>query len=65
MLSLRRFMFDHVYLAPVTRPEHERADAAIRRIYEHLIARGDSQDDAVEFISGMTDRFALSYAATI
>jgi dGTPase len=65
MLSLRKFMFDRVYLAPFTRPEHERADAAIRRIYQHLIARGDEQDAVVEFISGMTDRFALSYAAKI
>jgi dGTPase len=65
MLSLRSFMFDHVYLAPVTRPEHERADATIRHIYGYLIARGDDQNHAVEFISGMTDRFALSYAATV
>jgi dGTPase len=62
MLSLREFMFEHVYLAPVTRPEHERAHTTIERIYEHLTARGDSQDAIVEFIAGMTDRFALSYA---
>jgi dGTPase len=62
MLSLREFMFENVYLAPVTRPEHDRAHQAIERIYEHLAARGDSQDAIVEFIAGMTDRFALSYA---
>jgi dGTPase len=62
MLSLREFMFENVYLAPVTRPEHDRADMTIDRIYEHLAARGDSQDAIVEFIAGMTDRFALSYA---
>jgi dGTPase len=62
MLSLREFMFERVYLAPATRPEHERAHATIERIYEHLTARGDSQDAIVEFIAGMTDRFALSYA---
>jgi dGTPase len=62
MLSLREFMFENVYLAPVTRPEHDRADLTIERIYEHLAARGDSQDAIVEFIAGMTDRFALSYA---
>ena len=65
MLSLREFMFENVYLAPVTRPEHDRAHATIERIYEHLAARGDSQDAIVEFIAGMTDRFALSYAADI
>ena len=62
MLSLREFMFDRVYLAPVTRPEHDRAHETIERIYEHLVSRGDSQVAIVEFIAGMTDRFALSYA---
>jgi dGTPase len=65
MMSLRAFMFDHVYLAPVTRPEHERAHATIRAIYAHLAERGDDQEEIVEFIAGMTDRFALSYAATL
>ena len=63
MLSLRAFMFERVYLAPV---DAARARAGARgrseRIYEHLAARGDSQDAIVEFIAGMTDRFALSYA---
>ena len=54
MSSLRTFMFERVYLAPVTRPEHERARATIRKIYAH--------GASVEFIAGMTDRFALSYA---
>ena len=54
MLSLRSFMFERVYLGPVTRPEHERAHATIRKIYAH---RPD-----VDFIAGMTDRFALTYA---
>jgi dGTPase len=65
MLSLRAFMFERVYLGPGTRPEHERAHATIERIYGHLVARGDGAEDAVEFIAGMTDRFALSYAATL
>ncbi len=65
MLSLRAFMFEHVYLGPETRPELDRAREAIGRIYEHLQPRGDSQDEIVEFIAGMTDRFALSYAGSI
>jgi dGTPase len=65
MLALRSFMFEHVYLGPVTKPEHERAHTTIRRIYEHLDARGDDQDEIVEFIAGMTDRFALSYAESL
>jgi dGTPase len=62
MLSLRSFMFERVYLGESTKPEHERAHAAIRRIYAHLAERGDSQEEVVEFVAGMTDRFALSYA---
>ena len=54
MLSLRAFMFERVYLGPETRPEHVRAKETIRRIFEH--------GASVEFIAGMTDRFALSYA---
>ena len=65
MMSLRAFMFERVYLAPETRPEHERAHRTIRRIYEQLVARGDDQQAIVEFIAGMTDRFALSYAASL
>jgi dGTPase len=62
MLSLRQFMFDRVYLGPETKSEHERAHTTIARIYEHLRDRGDSQDAIVEFVAGMTDRFALTYA---
>ncbi len=57
MLSLRAFMFEHVYLGPETKPEHVRAHDTIRRIYE--------SGASVEFIAGMTDRFALSYAAEL
>jgi dGTPase len=62
MLSLRRFMFERVYLGDETRPEHERARATVRHIFDRLVARGDGQEEIVEFVSGMTDRFALSYA---
>jgi dGTPase len=61
MHSLRAFMFERVYLGPETRPQHAQAHATIRRIYEHERGR----PDIVEFIAGMTDRFALSYAASL
>src|SRR5437867_849855 len=63
MLSLRSFMFERVYLGAEARQEHARAHEAIRRIYAHMAARGDSQEEIVEFVAGMTDRFALEYAA--
>jgi dGTPase len=65
MSSLRTFMFERVYLGPQTRPEHERAREIVRRIFDHLVDRGDDVDAAVEYLAGMTDRFALGYAAAI
>jgi dGTPase len=65
MLSLRAFMFDRVYLGPETRPEHVRAEETVARIFDQLEMRGDTNDQIVEFIAGMTDRFALSYAASL
>jgi dGTPase len=61
MLALRRFMFDRVYLGPETRPEHVRARETIRRIFGQLTERGDDQAEIVEFVAGMTDRYALAY----
>ena len=63
MLSLRAFMFEHVYLGPETRPSTRAPTTAIAtHLRRTSQARGDSQDEIVEFIAGMTDRFALSYA---
>jgi dGTPase len=65
MLSLRRFMFENVYLGPHARGEQERAKTTVRRIFDHLAERGEEPQQIVEFISGMTDRFALSYVAEL
>ncbi len=61
MLSVRAFMFERVYLGPHARHEHERARAAVRRIFDALEARGEKPEAIVAFVAGMTDRFALSY----
>ncbi|MEX2212375.1 MAG: deoxyguanosinetriphosphate triphosphohydrolase [Gaiellaceae bacterium] len=65
LLALRAFMFDRVYLGPHTRAEHERAREVVRTIFGHLVDRGDPVDEAVDYLAGMTDRFALAYAAKI
>jgi dGTPase len=65
MLALRSFMFERVYLGEHARGEHERAHITIARIVEHLDERGDSEDEIRDFVSGMTDRFALSYAERV
>jgi dGTPase len=65
MLALRQFMFEHVYLGPHARLEHERAHATVRRIFAHLAERGEEPEQIVDFIAGMTDRFALTFAAEL
>ncbi len=65
MLSLRAFMFEHVYLGPHVAPEHARAHEVVRVIFEHLVECGDDVDEIVDYIAGMTDRFALSYADSL
>jgi dGTPase len=72
MLSLRSFMFERVYLGEGTKPEHARAREAITRIFEHLCEQpedlpgeGESAQLITDYISGMTDRYALSYAASL
>jgi dGTPase len=62
MLSLRAFMFERVYLGPQAEPEHERAHEVVARIFDHLVERGGDADTIVDYIAGMTDRFALSFA---
>jgi dGTPase len=65
MLALREFMFEHVYLGPHARLEHERAHATVRRIFAHLAERGEEPEQIVDFIAGMTDRFALTFVAEL
>jgi dGTPase len=65
MLSLRAFMFERVYLGPQAEPEHEKAHEVVRAIFEHLAERGDGAPEIVDYIAGMTDRFALAYAESL
>jgi dGTPase len=65
MLSLRAFMFERVYLGPQAVPEHDRAHDVVQRIFDHLVERGDDVDEIVDYIAGMTDRFALDYADSL
>ncbi len=70
MLSLREFMFENVYLGPHVVPEHRRAHEVIREIFGRLVedpgllpaGEGDVADRITDYVSGMTDRFALGYA---
>jgi dGTPase len=69
MLSLRAFMFDRVYLGPQVGPEHRRAHDVVQAIFARLVedpgslptGDGDLADRITDYVSGMTDRFALAY----
>lgn len=65
MHRLREFMFERVYLAEHARAEHRRAHETVAKIVGHLVARGDAAEQIVDYVSGMTDRFALAYAAKL
>jgi dGTPase len=73
MLSLRSFMFERVYLGPRVTPEHERAQRVVRAVFEALVEEparlpagdGDIATQVTDYLSGMTDRFALAYAAAL
>jgi dGTPase len=64
MLSLRSFMFERVYLGPHTSAQHQHARAAVHRIFDRLVAEGRPEQAIVDYLAGMTDRFALEYTET-
>ena len=71
MTELRDFMFERVYLSPWQRTRHRQAIEVIRRLMDHHLAHpddlpvtyrdtdADRVTQAADFISGMTDRYAL------
>lgn len=73
MLALRSFMFEHVYLGQHVEPEHRRARETIEAIFEALVSEperlppgdGELADRIVDYLAGMTDRYAISYAAAL
>jgi dGTPase len=73
MLSLRAFMFERVYLGPNAAAEHAHAHEVVERVFDHLAERpelapgthGDEIERVTDYVAGMTDRFALAYAASI
>jgi dGTPase len=73
MLSLRAFMFDRVYLGPHAAPEHRNAHAVVQAIFDRLAddperlppGDGDLPERITDYLAGMTDRFALTYARSL
>jgi len=68
--ELRTYMFQNMYLTPTVRGEFVKAQRTLTALFEHVIAHPDefldtSRDDSVErlaidFIAGMTDRYAIN-----
>ena len=75
--ELREFMFRRVYLYDSTLAEAERGKRIVTFLFEHFVAnpegispdyslRGDPVDRrAADYVSGMTDRFAIRLAAEL
>jgi dGTPase len=68
--ELRRYMFEKMYLLPSVRAEFEKAQKLLIALFEHVVAHPDEyltplEDEpverlAIDFIAGMTDRYAIT-----
>jgi dGTPase len=69
--SLRRYMFDNMYLRPAVRREFEKAQHILTALFEHVVTHpadffGEAERDeplerlAIDFLAGMTDRYAIN-----
>jgi dGTPase len=70
MLNLRAFMFEQVYLGPAAQGQRATATETIRRLVAHFHdvpedlpagRPGDHAERIADYVSGMTDRFALAW----
>jgi dGTPase len=67
MLRLRGFMFERVYLGPDAQREKPRIERMLRALFDHYAERPpppltqDASDEqrVVDWLAGMTDRFAI------
>jgi len=68
--ELRRYMFENMYLIPAVRSEFEKAQKMLIALFEHVVAHPEPYLDvrggepierlAIDFIAGMTDRYAIN-----
>jgi dGTPase len=73
--ELRRYMFENMYLIPGVRGEFEKAQKILTALFEYVVAHPDAYlavggDEpverlAIDFIAGMTDRYALNLYAQL
>jgi dGTPase len=58
MLRLREFLFERVYLAADAQREKPRIERMMRALFDHYATETDEQG-VVDWIAGMTDRYAI------
>jgi dGTPase len=73
--ALRKYMFENMYLIPEVRGEFEKAQKILTALFEHIMKNPepflDTKSDepierlAIDFIAGMTDRYALNLYAEL
>jgi len=73
--ELRRFMFENMYLTPTVRGEFVKAQNILTALFEHVAAHPEEFLDlkseepverlALDFIAGMTDRYAMNLYARL
>jgi len=73
--ALRKYMFENMYLIPEVRGEFEKAQKILSALFEYVVAHPDEYLDmksdepaerlALDFIAGMTDRYALNLYAKL
>jgi dGTPase len=59
LLELRAFMFDRIYLGPLAQSENHDAAAMVEQLFNHHIASNPDPVAVTDWISGMTDRYAV------
>lgn len=77
MLTLRRFMFERVYLGPVALADRQRAETILEELFEHFSQDpealpleyqrlpGDAPTRVADYVAGMTDGYAVRMHAEI
>ena len=73
MDRLRTFMFDRVYLGVAARSEHPRIERMLRTLFDYyaehppppLVAGASPSERVVDYLAGMTDRFAVRVFAEL
>ncbi len=74
MLELRKFMFDHVYIASIAKKEETKAKMIVAEVYRFFMENPsllqneyqspveciDHSQEVCDFVSGMTDRYIIS-----